>query len=95
MKKTMPISLSTLRNGIAAGGKSAADAPGASQPSSDGPSRMPATTSPITCGCWTARNAAPSSRATAMMTRDLEGQNEQQVIEIGGRHGIASDSCDA
>ena len=44
------------------------DVAGASQPSSDGPRRMPPSTSPITCGCPTARTATPSSRAAARMT---------------------------
>src|SRR5262249_28892369 len=68
MKKTMPYSLSTFRYGSAPGGKRAADTPGASQPSSDGPRRMPPITSPTTCGWPSARRTPPSTRATARMT---------------------------
>jgi hypothetical protein len=50
MKSTMPYSLMILRNGSVSAGNMAADHAGASRPKNDGPSRIPATTSPITCG---------------------------------------------
>ena len=42
--------------------------PGATRPSSDGPSRMPAMTSPITGGWFSFTNSAARPRAVMMMT---------------------------
>src|SRR5438477_13187118 len=56
-----------LSIGMTAVGNSQAETPGASFPRSDGPSMMPATTSPITGGWWKWRKIAPAPRAAAMI----------------------------
>ena len=43
---------------------------GATAPSREGPSTMPATISPTTCGWLIFWNTAPTSRATTMITAD-------------------------
>ncbi len=50
MKMITPIWLKALRKPRLAGGNKYAESPGAIQPSSDGPSRMPANISPTTRG---------------------------------------------
>ena len=50
------------------GGNSQRMASGASQPRSDGPSAMPATTSAMTRGCPSQRRPGQSAADTAMMT---------------------------
>ncbi len=63
MNSAMPNCPSTLSAGSDAAGKSSADTPGATQPSSEGPSMSPATISAMTGG-W------PSRRAMGVARRD-------------------------
>src|SRR5829696_3406073 len=54
--------------GLTAAGKSQASAAGATAPRSEGPSRMPESTSPMTGGCPRARTARPKTRPETTTT---------------------------
>jgi hypothetical protein len=69
MNSTTPIFATIARCGAAAGGIKNAYASGEIAPSTDGPSMMPATISPITGGCRRCfSNARPTSRAQMVIT---------------------------
>ena len=50
------------------------------RPSSDGPSRIPAVTSPITGGCPMRRNRLPARRAAAVMTTRASSTCESVLV---------------
>ena len=68
MNSTSPTWASICNSFSESAGNSAVDTSGRSQPSSDGPSMMPAATSAITIGCPMRRIATPSRRDTVTMT---------------------------
>jgi hypothetical protein len=62
----IPIWDTTPISETVSGGNTNRETSGASRPSSDGPSRMPATVSPITGGCPNRRSTRLVTRATAI-----------------------------
>ena len=68
MKRQMPTWLSKRSVPRDSAGKTKANAPGASRPNSDGPSRMPASISPTTAGKPMRTKIRPSTRQAAITT---------------------------
>jgi hypothetical protein len=68
MKRTTPTWAMMLSGAKIASGRMAFAKPGETRPRSDGPSMMPATTSPMTAGCRSRLKAQPSARDAIKIT---------------------------
>ena len=97
MNRQTPIWLSNCKVPNECAGKIKLNAWGHSQPSKDGPSKMPAAISPMTAGCPNLRNIAPTVRVAARMTmncskRRLRGLSRFACKADQSDEGLTDDS---
>src|SRR5215218_5219940 len=85
MNTSSPTWLMELRNPSESGGKRRADAAGAIHPRNDGPSRIPATISPTTCGCPIRRKRSPTPRAAITTAAICTSSSPSRGAGGGGR----------